>query len=160
MVAARKVKPCPDCVKEGVTAARPIAGLGRCATHLRLRKRVMRAQGHERHVIKTYGLEPGEYAELYEFQGGLCATCPRSLGRSGRTKRLAVDHNHSTGEVRGLICGPCNRFIGLMGDDPGMFVGFALYLADPPARIMRERRAVSWVDSLQARRSDRTAEVF
>ena len=46
-----------------------------------------------------------EYTELLEKQGGGCAICESRP----KTRRLHVDHNHKTGEVRGLLCMRCNR---------------------------------------------------
>ena len=54
---------------------------------------------------------------------------------TGRAKKLAVDHDHKTGEVRGLCCGICNNVLGLMArDDPSVFDRAADYLRNPPAR--------------------------
>lgn len=60
---------------------------------------------HARRVEDTYGITAEEYAELLDKQGGRCAICrcvPRSI-------RLAVDHDHKTGAVRGLLCKRCNH---------------------------------------------------
>lgn len=82
----------------------------------------------------TYGLAEGEYERLYLYQGGRCAGCQRS---TGKIRRLAVDHHHGTGEVRGLLCKPCNRMVGWFRDDPSTFQRLADYLLSPPARRMR-----------------------
>jgi hypothetical protein len=50
---------------------------------------------------------------LFDAQGGLCAIC----GRQGGKKSLNLDHHHDTMQVRGLLCGSCNRALGLLGDD-------------------------------------------
>jgi hypothetical protein len=84
-------------------------------------------------VQKTYSLGPGQYDQLYEFQGGKCWLCQRA---TGARKRLAVDHNHETGEVRGLLCGPCNKLIGWYRDSPETFERAAAYLRQPPARAV------------------------
>lgn len=55
-----------------------------------------------------YGLTIEEYDNLLEFQGGGCAICGKPCA-SG--KRLAVDHDHTTGEVRALLCMRCNKFV-------------------------------------------------
>jgi hypothetical protein len=80
----------------------------RCATHYRSWKKEQDSKRHETYVGKTYGLEPGEYEALLAYQGGKCAICRRATGKA---RRLAVDHDHETGEVRGLLCKPCNRTI-------------------------------------------------
>lgn len=55
---------------------------------------------HASHVKRTYGITEEEYQKLLDFQGGVCYICRQRP----RSKRLAVDHNHETGEVRGLLC--------------------------------------------------------
>lgn len=55
---------------------------------------------HGQHVLRTYGITPAQYELLFTWQRGRCALC----GRRSLSRRLAVDHNHTTGEVRGLLC--------------------------------------------------------
>lgn len=73
-------------------------------------------------LAKNYGLTVEEYNAMLRRQGGVCAVCgrgePAEHGRTGKQFRLAVDHCHETGAVRGLLCQKCNRAIGLFGDDP------------------------------------------
>lgn len=82
---------------------------------------------------KTYGITAEEYDALYRWQGGRCAICRRATGAA---RRLAVDHNHETGEVRGLLCKPCNRYgLGMFArDNPEVLDRAAEYLRNPPAR--------------------------
>lgn len=63
-------------------------------------------------LMKLYGIDSIEYQKLFNHQGGVCAICERPP----TNKSLAVDHCHTTGAVRGLLCGPCNQAIGLLGD--------------------------------------------
>jgi hypothetical protein len=65
------------------------------------------------HLIKTYGITLQEYKRLLSKQEGVCAICKC---RDKHTK-LVVDHDHKTGEIRGLLCNSCNRAIGYFGDD-------------------------------------------
>lgn len=62
---------------------------------------------------QKYGITPEAYALMHQQQGGVCAICKRTCtcGRS-----LAVDHNHVTGAIRGLLCSRCNRGIGLFNE--------------------------------------------
>lgn len=60
-------------------------------------------------LCKQYGITVEEYDQMVENQNGVCAICEKPCA-SGR--RLAVDHDHVTGKVRGLLCGACNRIIG------------------------------------------------
>lgn len=109
----------------------------RCTTHQRAFRRAGKARTADSRITRVYGLAPGEYDELLAFQGGTCAIpgCPAK----GVTKRLAVDHDHDTGEVRGLLCSPHNYE--LLGRFAGDLRAGLDYLADPPARRMRLGRA-------------------
>jgi hypothetical protein len=66
---------------------------------------------HGQAIERQYGITGDEYDELFKYQGGRCFICRRKP----RTKRLAVDHDHRTGEVRGLLCANnengCNRAV-------------------------------------------------
>ena len=57
-----------------------------------------------------YGISLGDYLEMLRGQNGACAVC-------GGGGKLHVDHCHETGRVRGLLCGSCNRALGLLKDD-------------------------------------------
>ncbi len=61
-----------------------------------------------------------EYNEMYSAQNGQCAICGKSatqLQFSARIKRLCVDHDHTTGKVRALLCTACNQGIGLLREN-------------------------------------------
>lgn len=79
--------------------------------------------------LKIYGLSLKEYDLLLEQQEGKCAICgtddPKGQSKAGR---FYVDHNHTTGEVRGLLCNDCNTGIGLLKDNPEVLLKAALYL--------------------------------
>lgn len=72
-----------------------------------------------------YGLSVDQYDELLFLQDGKCAIC-RHTCRTGN--RLAVDHCHETGKVRGLLCLCCNTALGKFGDDPDKLEAAASYL--------------------------------
>jgi hypothetical protein len=61
-----------------------------------------------------YGITVEEYNRLLESQGGVCAIC----GQTCYKNRLSVDHDHATGEVRGLLCDNCNKALGCFKEDP------------------------------------------
>ena len=73
--------------------------------------------------LKSYGLTPVDYARLLRRQKGVCAICSRPS-----KIKLAVDHCHSSRRVRGLLCGSCNRGIGLLQDNPNILIMAAKYL--------------------------------
>lgn len=67
------------------------------------------------HLKMKYSMTPENYKALFEQQGGVCAICglPETIKLStGKVKLLAIDHNHLTGKVRGLLCDKCNKGIG------------------------------------------------
>ena len=70
-----------------------------------------------RHLIKKYGITQDQYEVLYKQQGGICAICGGmpDITRHGIT-RLAIDHDHATGKIRGLLCNNCNAGMGIIGD--------------------------------------------
>jgi hypothetical protein len=75
-------------------------------------------------LLRRYGITVAEYERMRDQQGGKCAIC----GRRPRY-RLHVDHDHDSGEVRGLLCVPCNRAVGCLGDDPQRCLRAAEYLS-------------------------------
>lgn len=68
---------------------------------------------------RQYGISLSERADMLASQGGRCKICGIEEGLAPR-KRLAVDHCHETGKVRGLLCDNCNKGIGCLRDDPAI----------------------------------------
>lgn len=90
--------------------------------------------------MRTYGISGDEYEALLLAQGGGCAICGKSQGTE--KNRLAVDHDHVTDRVRGLLCHRCNRALGAFGDSIDGIRRVLAYLerasvnrADPSMRI-------------------------
>jgi len=75
---------------------------------------------------KTYGITLEQYSQMFEEQKGCCAICNRHQSEFKRA--LHVDHDHSTGEVRGLLCGNCNTAIGLLDESLQLFDKAQQYL--------------------------------
>jgi hypothetical protein len=71
-----------------------------------------------------HNLTVADYRFLEAGQGGRCAIC---LQRPP-SGRLHVDHDHQTGRIRGLLCGSCNKALGLFRDDPARMRRAATYL--------------------------------
>lgn len=76
----------------------------------------------ERKLLR-YGITKEEYNDLLLSQMGRCAICSEFLA-----DELHTDHNEETGKVRGLLCGQCNRGIGLLKHDPDRLIAAAMYL--------------------------------
>lgn len=88
-------------------------------------------KGRKRYLRKMYNLSPDEYTKMIEAQDNLCGICgqpERTTDKFGKIKSLAVDHNHETGEVRGLLCNTCNICLGLMKDDKYLLESAINYL--------------------------------
>lgn len=76
--------------------------------------------------LKTkFGITPEDYDHMFDQQSGACAICNKP---EVQNKRLAVDHCHHTGRVRGLLCSMCNTGIGKLNDDPNLLDKAAQYL--------------------------------
>jgi len=91
----------------------------------------------EIHLRNKFGLTPDKYDRILESQGGVCALCecPPTPGIS-----LHVDHDHGTGEIRGLLCVRCNNALGLFREDPDLLRRAARYVtADAKHRSQRTR---------------------
>jgi Recombination endonuclease VII len=83
---------------------------------------------------KRYGLNHEEFQALIAKQNGLCAICEKEIDVPN------VDHDHISGQVRGILCRKCNHGLGCFQDDPRLLVEAVDYLADflvPPAPELR-----------------------
>lgn len=82
-------------------------------------------------LLYGHGISLDEYAQMFEDQQGRCASCrgeETQVSRNGTPHMMPVDHDHETGEVRGLLCHRCNRALGLLGDDPGTVQRLLIYI--------------------------------
>ncbi len=67
------------------------------------------------HLKCTFGITLVEYNQMFEEQQGCCAICGKH--QASEKRALAVDHDHETGRIRGLLCSGCNQGIGHLKDD-------------------------------------------
>ena len=79
-------------------------------------------QSRDYHYRKKYNISTEIYNKMYDNQNGKCDICYKNFNR------LAVDHNHTTGLVRGLLCYKCNVGIGLLQDNINILKNSVLYL--------------------------------
>lgn len=144
---------CVDCEREGITSRRKAPHPGpRCTSHNRSKKAKRRDTDHGRRLEQVYGITGAEYWDIWEYQKsrneeldlpGACAICGRAGRKGTRSKRLSVDHCHTTGYVRGALCSPCNRYVlGHLRDDVDALRRAIDYLENPPAFDVIGRRAV------------------
>ncbi len=78
----------------------------------------------KKHLRRKYNMTESEYDWLLKEQNGRCAICYREP----KGRRLAVDHNHRTGKIRGLLCGKCNAGLGLFDESIDVLKEAARYL--------------------------------
>lgn len=76
--------------------------------------------------LRKYGMTVASYAAMHRTQNGKCKICREPERVPG--KRLSIDHNHSTGVVRGLLCNRCNIGVGKFLDNPKLLRRAAGYL--------------------------------
>lgn len=102
----------------------------RCRECKKANRHETRLADVDRRLMKTYGLSLVDYRLLQLAQGDVCKICGEKETDMihGKVKNLAVDHDHASGEVRGLLCARCNRAIGLMNDDVQRLLSAADYL--------------------------------
>ncbi len=81
--------------------------------------------------LRRTGITEDRYRELLTLQGGVCAICKGDPNGKGR---LAIDHDHKTGEARGLLCSNCNPGLGFFKDDPLLLAQAIRYLATTSAK--------------------------
>ena len=76
--------------------------------------------------LSKYDITVTEYDTMYDNQDGRCKIC-KGLP-NGNRNRLSVDHDHSTGKVRGLLCNTCNTGLGMFRDNSELLIEAASYL--------------------------------
>lgn len=84
----------------------------------------------ERYMMHQYGIDMKQYNIMFELQHGLCAICKMQETKlyNGQITLLAVDHDHKTNKVRGLLCHECNTGLGMFSDNIELLNNAILYL--------------------------------
>ena len=95
----------------------------------------------DKHLVSQHGMTEVDYQRRFDAQGGVCAIChrPETIILRGRVKALAVDHDHSTGGIRGLLCFTCNAAVGMFRDSPVILECAAKYLSKYQAGLQLVR---------------------
>src|SRR5678815_1045565 len=96
-------------------------------------------EGRKNHIMRCFNITLEEYDDILSEQGGGCGICG-STPKAG--KSLAVDHDHGTGFVRGLLCFFCNKRV-LGARNAEVLIKTAAYVTDPPARRALGRDVVA-----------------
>jgi hypothetical protein len=79
----------------------------------------------QRVLAREHGITIEQYNWMLEAQGGMCAICG---GAPKENRKLAVDHDHKTGRIRGLLCHKCNTSLGGFQDSPDILRSAIRYL--------------------------------
>lgn len=89
-------------------------------------------RARDKEYKKKYGITLEQYNEMLAQQNNTCAICqePCTTGMN-----LAVDHDHTTGKVRALLCKNCNTAIGLLGEDTNRMAKAIEYIQSHSERI-------------------------
>lgn len=95
------------------------------------KREYMKSYSRDWRLRTRYGITAEQYAALHEAQNGLCAICGEpetATDRSGEIK-LRVDHCHTSGDVRALLCHGCNAGLGHFRERPDLMTAAISYLA-------------------------------
>lgn len=120
---------CKPCRRENVRATRDIEKRKAVARRWRAANPEKYQEGQIRQAAKKRGLDPDKVVRHFREHSGACDICGgRPQRGDGRTSRLCIDHDHRTGEFRGLLCSSCNIGIGKLQDDPEILRSAIEYL--------------------------------
>ena len=124
--------------KENVHWVAPLGAEESRQRNLECMRRWNKEHQRERWLQKRYGISEQDYDAILESQDGVCAIC----GRAERAKRLslAVDHDHETGQIRGLLCNSCNTALGKFQDDPEVIESAIRYLVKSRMEVVAQCR--------------------
>lgn len=135
----RVVRTCENCEEKFETLATKVRAGGekfcsrKCYAEYRQNKLSPdeRKKAHVRHQRKhKYGVTEAMFKDMLENQKGRCKVCNKKFTNKSRYTTACVDHCHTTGQVRGLLCNSCNRAIGMLGDTYEAVKKAADYLKD------------------------------
>ena len=96
-------------------------------SRVKKRHRLNPSINRESHLRRRYGITIQEYTDILESQGNACATCG-TTEPGGTWKSFAVDHDHTTGKVRGMLCKSCNIALGEVDDNLQTLTNMVEYL--------------------------------
>jgi len=115
------------------------------AQYLRDHYRVYEGARRDQVLRRKFGISVKAYDLMHSLQDGCCAICGKAEGgmRKGKVIRLAVDHNHTTGAVRDLLCRACNQLIGNASEDITVLQSAIDYLTRHSAAEAADRVASS-----------------
>lgn len=95
----------------------------------------------QKNLLKCFGITVEDFNNQLDYQNDVCSVC-------GDPNPISVDHCHSSGKIRGILCRSCNTMLGMAKDNPNTLLSGIKYLADPqviiesknPERLTRIKR--------------------
>ncbi len=90
-------------------------------------------------LVRKYNITLDDYNKMLLEQDGKCWTCSIKI-EDTKKKYLCVDHNHLTGQVRGLLCDPCNVALGLLKESQEIIANLSKYLYEKDPCVPEEAR--------------------
>lgn len=87
-----------------------------------------RQKNYRQELVRKYGVDFIWFDEQFDRQNNSCATCNKPLEWTNKQNTPHVDHCHSTGKVRGILCNRCNTVLGLCEDNKELFKNLTGYL--------------------------------
>ena len=93
---------------------------------------VYKAKYKKDRQVQQYGISINQFNELFSIQEGRCAIC--NIHQSESKRVLFIDHDHTTGQVRSLLCVNCNSIIGFAQDNPELLEKAIDYLKNAQKR--------------------------
>ncbi len=127
--------------RDGLSKCCKICNNTRCAMYRKSNSEKVRARGalyrsqnpgrsRAYHLLRKFNLTPESWTSLLASQNNCCANqgC-KATEPAGKYNQWHVDHDHSSGKVRGLLCTTCNIALGLLKDQPNRILGLANYLS-------------------------------
>ena len=139
-----ETKTCPKCGEEKLTddfyfqrnACKPCV-----REHQRNFRNSRPDYNHARNLQRRYGLSVDEYRTLVENHNFACAICKveisDALGYTGK-RSVVVDHNHETGDVRGILCSKCNLVLGHARESTEILYKAIVYLSERGAYMPKK----------------------
>lgn len=94
-------------------------------------------------MYRRFDIRPSDFEFMLQSQGSRCGICQSDdpgKSNTGKTKGWCVDHDHSTGQIRGILCDRCNRGIGLLGDSLEGLERAVQYLTGAPMSVRVSHR--------------------
>jgi hypothetical protein len=101
------------------------------------KERRMKDYGRGYHLKRTFGISLEDFDEMLKSQDGKCAICLKHHSEEGQA--FAVDHDHSTGYIRGLLCRICNKNLLGKHNDRNIFMRAYNYLGQHTGRKVPEK---------------------